>query len=125
MAKKIFDNPERNKKRYEAVAQGICLMMSANSTGPNDDEQPVLDFTPPHQWGEDVDPPMTRALQNHLNSLFQSLNWADPRTVEKFYVEMRCWADEQLEAHHKHMDALDFQFVITQPSQNAQSSSIH
>ena len=32
---------------------------------------------------------------NHMECLFHSLNWFDPRTMRRFYADMRKWADEE------------------------------
>lgn len=101
MAKRYFKNAERNQKRYEVIANGLCALVAANDTGPDDQYEPVLDPVLPHQMYDDVEPPLGRALQRHFQDLFMSLDWNRPETIRKFYPSMRAWVDQLVEERHQ------------------------
>lgn len=47
--------------------------------------------------GPDVtvnDAHLVKALNEHLHALHLHVDWYDPRTLRKFYVEMRLWGDQ-------------------------------
>src|SRR5215204_2964645 len=43
--------------------------------------------------GELSDRPLSRGVLRHLRQLFAHADFLDPRTVRRFYVELRMWGD--------------------------------
>src|SRR5215207_2099946 len=43
--------------------------------------------------GELCDRPLSRGVLRHLRQIFEHADFLDPRTVRRFYVELRMWGD--------------------------------
>jgi hypothetical protein len=89
-------SPEVEKRRedYERQAEAIAVMIEHEQQraagGLLDISQDALDAR-----GEECEPYIGNAISKHLFALFYSLdNLYDPRTVRRFYAELRLWADE-------------------------------
>ena len=49
--------------------------------------------------GELRDRPLSRGVLRHLRQLFEHADFLDPRTLRRFYVELRMWGDYMAAEH--------------------------
>jgi hypothetical protein len=78
---------EARRKDYETIAESFTALAERISAANPD----LLRI----ETGlDDAGPEMDEALTHHFDGLHKSLDWFDPRTIRKFYVEMRLHADQ-------------------------------
>ncbi len=84
-------SPEVEARRadYERLAEAfvhmVTLEMERVGAGLLDIEGPDVNVNNAH---------LVKALHEHLYALHIHVDWFDPRTLRKFYVEMRLWGDQ-------------------------------
>jgi hypothetical protein len=79
--------PEIEARRllYEALAESFALQFHLSS------ENDLLDIQNP--VFTDKDSRVMAALHEHWDCLAADFDWLEPRTMRKFYAEMRLWRD--------------------------------
>lgn len=80
---------EARRDGYERLAEAFVHMAVLATERAGSDR---LDIEGPDVDVNDVH--LSKALGAHLYALHNHLDWFDPRTLRKFYVEMRLWGDQ-------------------------------
>ena len=79
----------RRRADYEQPAEALIhislLETEQSDYGPDVKESPL---------DEGDDGAIIKGVQGHLRALWGAIDWYDPRTLRKFYAELRLWNDE-------------------------------
>ncbi len=86
---------EARRKDYEALAEAFVTMADLET----ERAYPALDL--PHVVYTHEERVISKAVMQHFQSLMSHADFFDPRTIRKFYVEMRLWGD------HLHAELVD------------------
>ena len=79
---------EARRGDYEKLAESLAHMI----TLADDRLHNMLDLA---GWDEESRHHLINGIQEHLGALWQNLDWRNPRTLRKFYAEMRLYVDQQ------------------------------
>src|SRR5262245_33872344 len=85
---------EANRRAYAELANALATMAALKNC-PDETTPPLLDIEP--HWitacgQEPTD--LADGLRKHFQTLFGAMDWDDPNTIQKFYVELRLYADQ-------------------------------
>jgi len=79
----------RRRADYEQPAEALIhislLETEQSDYGPDVKESPL---------DEGDDGAIIKGVQGHLRALWGAIDWYDPRTLRKFYAELRLWNDQ-------------------------------
>jgi len=84
-------SPEIEARRadYEGLAEALIHITRLETErldyGPDVEDSPL-------EGGDDG--AIMKGVEAHLRALWRSIDWYDPRTLRKFYAELRLWNDE-------------------------------
>jgi len=79
---------EARRADYEKLADSLAHMAELA-----DDRLPaMLDL---EGWDAESRHHLINGIQEHLEALWRNLDWRNPRTLRKFYAEMRLYVDQQ------------------------------
>lgn len=76
--------PEEDRRaQYERVAEALSTLCEVEF-GPNLEGADIADLK---------ERPMMKGIERHMQEIFRRADFSDPRTIRRFYVELRMWGD--------------------------------
>ena len=103
-------SPEVEARRadYEKLVECIIHMAELEAC-----RQPsLLDIEGPDT--EINKPHLANAINHHLYALHMHIDWYDPATIRRFYVEMRLWGDQRIADYGERRDAAGLLRLVTE-----------
>lgn len=94
---------EAMRPEFEQLAAALIKIVKLQTGDPKEMQEGT-------GLGASIKNELATTLEAHLVDLWQSLDWFDPRTIERFYVEMRLHAEEV-----KRRVARDYEQATTEP----------
>ena len=103
-------DPEVEARRadYEKLVESLIHMINLESRRqPSllDIEGPDMEVNKPH---------LVHAISRHLYALHMHIDWHDPETMRRFYVEMRLWGDQRIADCGERRDAAGLLRLVTE-----------